>query len=337
MGDIFDLFGGGGRRRGKSGKEKVEPLVFTVKASLEWLYKGKTALLAFKRQKVVGEPKKCATCGGRGVVMKQVQMGPMITQAQQQCADCNGTGYKCAMKKERVEVEVRIDKGANDKSKIKVVCKGNERAGCEAGDVHFVVEQKPHKLFTRKGADLLLKKNIGLIEALAGFAFVVPTLDGRKLLVRAKPGQIVRPEVTAGVPYVMCVDNEGMPKYGNPFDKGRLFVLFHIVFPRNGSLKAADVAKLEAALPPALSHPVIGADPVAVRKLKEKRDADDDNDDDDGDDPEPEEVTLDRVDMGDFGHGVGADGAGPEDATGEDGQQEGHPGGGQQGVQCAQQ
>ena len=338
MGDIFDLFGGG-RRRGKSGKEKVAPLTFTIKASLEMLYKGKTAKFAFKRSVVVGEPKKCGECRGTGVVMKMVQVGPgMMTQAQAQCGSCT-KGYRCAMKKERVEVEVRVDKGAADKAKIKVLCKGNEQAGAETGDVHFVIQQKRHDLFTRKGADLLLKKDIALVEALAGFEFVVPTLDGRKLLVRAKPGQIVRPEVARGIPFVMCVDNEGMPKYGNPFDKGRLFVLFHIVFPRNGALKPEAIAKLKRALPPALSHPVVGADPATVRKLKEKQKAADGDDGDDDDEyAEPEECALERVNMDDFGKGVGADGPeGGGDAHDEDDEGQGQPGGGQPGVQCAQQ
>ena len=158
-------------------------------------------------------------------------------------------------------------------------------------------------------------------------------------IVRAKPGQIVRPEVARGIPFVMCVDNEGMPKYGNPFDKGRLFVLFHIVFPRNGALKPEAIAKLKRALPPALSHPVVGADPATVRKLKEKQKAADGDDGDDDDEcAEPEECALERVNMDDFGKGVGADGPeGGGDAHDEDDEGQGQPGGGQPGVQCAQQ
>ena len=44
----------------------------------------------------------------------------------------------------------------------------------------------------------------------------------------------------------MCVDGEGMPKHGNPFDKGRLFVLFTIVFPPNYSLGDEQAKLLEA-------------------------------------------------------------------------------------------
>jgi len=322
MGDIFDLFGGG--RRGRGGKPKVEPLVFTVRASLEHLYNGKTVLLAYSREALKGAPKKCPTCRGTGVTVQQVQIGPgMVTQAQAQCRDCT-RGYRCASKKERVEVEVRVDKGAADKSKIKLPGRGNEAPGAEPGDVHFVVETKPHKAFQRHGADLLLRKDIGLVEALTGFDFVVDTLDGRKLGLKARPGQIVRPEVRAGVPYVMCVDGEGMPKYGNPFDKGRLFVLFHIKFPRNGSLSGAAKKQLLEALPPALEHETIGADAATLEKLKEKNECirlDED----------PEDCFLTPVSMDDFGQGVGANPGEERGADEEDGggQRRG-PGGGQQ-------
>ena len=80
-----------------------------------------------------------------------------------------------------------------------------------------MIQQKPHSLYKRHGADLLIRKDIGLVEALTGFKFIVPTLDGRKLSVQAKPGQIIRPEVRSGVPYVMCVDGAGHAQVREPF------------------------------------------------------------------------------------------------------------------------
>jgi DnaJ family protein A protein 2 len=327
MGDIFDMFGGGRRR---NGKRKVEPLVFTVKASLEHLYCGKTVKLAYKRDALVGEPRKCSVCGGTGITIQNVQIAPgMVTRAQAQCTSCSG-GYSAKMKKERVEVEVRIDKGAADKAKIKMQGKGSEQAGCERGDVHFVVQQKPHALFKRHGADLLLRKDIALVEALTGFKFIVPTLDGRKVCVSAKPGQIIRPEVKTGVPYVMCVDGEGMPKYGNPFDKGRLFVLFHIVFPKDGKLSAQSVAQLKMALPPSLTHAPCGADAAALTKLAEKNEGVRELLASEG-----EEVFLTPVAGGldDFGQGAGAS----NDATNEEEDDPRRRRGGPQAQQCAQQ
>ena len=104
----------------------------------------RTVKLAYKRDALVGEPRKCSTCGGTGITVQNVQIAPgMVTRAQAQCSQCNG-GYRANMKKERCEVEVRIDKGAADKSKIKLKDKGSEAAGAEQGDVHFVIQQKPH-------------------------------------------------------------------------------------------------------------------------------------------------------------------------------------------------
>ena len=37
------------------------------------------------------------------------------------------------------------------------------------GDLIFVVQQKPHDVFERKGADLFMKKTIPLVDALIGF------------------------------------------------------------------------------------------------------------------------------------------------------------------------
>mmetsp|Transcript_2037 Transcript_2037/g.5192 ORF Transcript_2037/g.5192 Transcript_2037/m.5192 type:complete len:255 (-) Transcript_2037:340-1104(-) len=251
-----------------------------------------------------GEPKKCGTCRGTGVVVQMRQIGPgMVQQLQSRCPDCGGTGYRVTMKKERQVLEVNVDKGASHNTKLRFSGMGNESPNAEPGDVVFVLQQKEHATFKRKGADLLLQKDISLSEALCGFKFVVNQLDGRKLLVQSKPGQIVRPEVTSGVPYVMCVDGEGMPKHGNPFDKGRLFVLFTIVFPPNYSLGDEQMAALKAALPPALH-------------------------DEPYDPEEVEEALLSEIDLEELGKGQGASG------EEEDDDDDGHGNG--QRVQCAQ-
>jgi len=303
--DIFDMFFGGGRRRrgGGGGKRKAEDTVYPLKVSLEDLYNGKTAKLAITRNVMKGEPKKCSTCRGQGAVIQMRQIGPgMVQQLQSRCPDCSG-GYRVTMKKERQVLEVNVDKGATHNTKLRFSGMGNESPNAEPGDVVFVLQQKEHATFKRKGSDLLIQKDIALVEALCGFKFVIRQLDGRQLLVQSKPGQIVRPEVKAGVPYVMCVDGEGMPKAGNPFDKGRLFVLFTIVFPPNYSLGEEQAKLLKAALPAALN-------------------------DDPYDENEIEDAMLEEIDLDELGRGQGAAG---EESGDED---EGGPGG--QRVQCAQ-
>lgn len=40
----------------------------------------------------------------------------------------------------------------------------------EAGDINFVIQEKEHELFKRKGADLLITKELTLNQALCGFS-----------------------------------------------------------------------------------------------------------------------------------------------------------------------
>ena len=140
----------------------------------------------------------------------------------------------------------------------------DEKPNMEPGDVVFQIQEKPHGVFKRKGNDLLMKKKISLVEALCGFTFAVTQLDGRTLKVSSKPGEIIRPEISEGIPHVQCVEDEGMPIHGNPFQKGRLFVVFDIEFPASFSLQADQIAMLKKALPPAPPLENVGEDPTEV-------------------------------------------------------------------------
>eukprot|EP00397_Hematodinium_sp_SG-2012_P005789 GEMP01005813.1.p1 GENE.GEMP01005813.1~~GEMP01005813.1.p1 ORF type:complete len:500 (+),score=116.50 GEMP01005813.1:41-1540(+) len=195
--DIFDMFfgGGGGRRGGGSGKKKGKDLIHPLEVTLEQLYSGFTKKLAINRDVV--DPnvpvRECQICNGRGVRIQVVRMGPMVQQMQTACNDCQGQGKSYTTKKEREVLEVYIDKGAADGHKIPFRGKADEKPGYETGDVIFVVNEKEHAVFKRKGADLYINKTITLLEALVGFEIEVTHLDGRKLLIKNKPGEIITP------------------------------------------------------------------------------------------------------------------------------------------------
>lgn len=61
------------------------------------------------------------------------------------------------------------------------------------GDVVFVLQQKEHPKFKRKGDDLFVEHTLSLSEALCGFQFVLKHLDGRQLLIKSKTGEVVKP------------------------------------------------------------------------------------------------------------------------------------------------
>jgi len=69
----------------------------------------------------------------------------------------------------------------------------DEHPEADTGDVVFVLKQQDHSDFKRKGADLYLERKISLSEALCGFEIEITHLDGRKLIVKSSPGELVKP------------------------------------------------------------------------------------------------------------------------------------------------
>lgn len=45
-------------------------------------------------------------------------------------------------------------------------------------------------MFRRKGADLVIEKNLTLVESLCGFDFSITHMDKRSLRVKSNPGQV---------------------------------------------------------------------------------------------------------------------------------------------------
>jgi len=250
--DLFSMFfGGGGSRRRSSGPPRGEDVNHPIAVSLEDLYNGKTVKLAVNRDVLDGEPKMCPTCDGEGIVLELRRIGlGMVQQIQRHCQDCQGEGYKCKKKRERKVLEVLIEKGMKNNQKIVFRGMADEKPNMEPGNVNFVVQEKDHHFFKRKGADLLVTKKINLKEALCGFSWKIKHLDGREIVIQSKPGEIIKAESADGrLPYSKIVPNEGMPSRGNPFVKGNLYVLFTVVFPNNGDLSPEMIEGLRKFLP----------------------------------------------------------------------------------------
>jgi DnaJ family protein A protein 2 len=246
--DIFSMFFGGGRG-GSRGPRKGESINHPIKVSLEDLYNGKNVKLAINRQVIVGEATMCQACDGQGVVMelRQIALG-MVQQVQRKCNSCTD-GYKCQTKKERKVLDVHVEKGMQNGQKITFRGMADEKPNVEPGDINFIVQEKEHDLFKRKGADLLITKTLSLNEALCGFEWIVDHLDKRQIVIQSRPGEVIKPETLGGQPFVKIVSGEGMPSKGNPFVKGNLYVLFRVEFPNDGELDDATISTLKKTLP----------------------------------------------------------------------------------------
>lgn len=194
--DIFSEIFGGGRGGGRSSRrQKTKDVVQPLKVTLEQIYNGQTKKMAITRQ-VIDKKKgviTCQECGGRGVKVEVIRMGPMIQQMQSACASCGGEGKTFKTKQEREVLEVHIQKGSPDGHKVVFREMADEHPEADTGDVIFVLKQQEHEVFKRKGADLFVEKNISLVEALCGFTMELTHLDGRKLIIKTKPGELIKP------------------------------------------------------------------------------------------------------------------------------------------------
>jgi len=195
--DIFEAFFGGQGRRGagQRRRQKTKDVVQPLKVTLEQMYSGATKKMAITRQ-VIDKKKgvqDCRQCDGRGVKVEVIRMGPMIQQMQSQCSACGGSGKSFQTKQEREVLEVHIQKGSPDGHKVMFRDMADEHPDADPGDVVFVLKQQEHAVFKRKGADLFIERNISLMEALCGLCFELTHLDGRKLLIKTSPGEIVKP------------------------------------------------------------------------------------------------------------------------------------------------
>lgn len=196
--NIFEeFFGPRGWPRSDVGRKrpKTQNVVKTLNISLTQMYNGATKMMEITRQVIDKEKgvQSCPQCDGRGVKVEVIRMGPMIQQTKAACSACDGKGKTFSRKQERKVLEVHIQKGSPDGHRVVFHNMADEHPDADTGDVIFVLKQVDHSNFQRKGADLYINRNISLVEALCGFEMELTHLDGRKLLIKTSPGEIVKP------------------------------------------------------------------------------------------------------------------------------------------------
>nr|XP_023880634.1 dnaJ protein homolog [Quercus suber]POE75365.1 dnaj protein like [Quercus suber] len=273
--DIFEsffgggAFGGGSSSRGRR-KKHGEDVVHTLKVSLEDLYNGTSKKLSLSRnalcQKCKGKGSKsgvsgrCYGCQGTGmkITTRQIGLG-MIQQMQHVCPECRGTGEvisdrdKCPQCKgnkvtqEKKVLEVHVEKGMQHGQKITFEGQADEAPDTITGDIVFVLQLKEHPKFKRKFDDLYVEHTLNLTEALCGFQFALTHLDGRQLLIKSNPGEIIKPGQSK------AINDEGMPHHQRPFMRGRLYIHFNVEFPDSGIISPEQCQTLETVLPPRAS------------------------------------------------------------------------------------
>ncbi|KAK6017753.1 DnaJ central domain protein, partial [Ostertagia ostertagi] len=252
----FFGMGGGGRRRTR---RKFQDTVYPLNVTLEEVYMGKTSKLRLSKKALctkckgtggkTGQSYECHSCRGRGVKNLVQQIGPgMVQQMQVRCNDCGGEGSripesdKCSNcrgeKSEEVKkiLEVHVEPGMRHNDKITFPGEGDQS------------DPQTLSLVTWS----LSYKTISLNEALCGYEIPLKHLDGRTLILKNKPGDIITPDCVRGIV------GEGMPQRRHHDIRGNLYVKFDVTFPNDHFLEDETKYKIiESAFPPVrkIAHP----------------------------------------------------------------------------------
>ncbi|MGQ9706720.1 MAG: molecular chaperone DnaJ [bacterium] len=151
----------------------------------------------------------CPECLGKG------------TRPRRPCSSCSGLGFTRGIKK----VRITIPKGIKDRTKIKIVGKGDEGfVGAQPGDLYITIRVTPDPNYERIGDDLIIKRTIGIDEAILGTKLEVVNPYSKKVMLRipagTQPGKRFRIKN-------MGVINERDRKIGN------LIVEVNVKIPKN--------------------------------------------------------------------------------------------------------
>jgi molecular chaperone DnaJ len=212
--DIFSGFGFGGSGGGRqAGPEAGTSLQVAVELTLEEVRTGVKRKIAIKR----GE--RCETCHGTGAepgtkpeMCRLCQGHGQVIQSQgffsvrRTCPECQGAGKivrkpckPCGgrgLVKKNVEIEIDVPAGVEDGVQLRVTGEGEASPeGGRRGNLFCQIRVRDHKVFSRRGRDILCECRVSFTQAALGATLDIPTLDGKVDMTvprGSQPGDVLR-------------------------------------------------------------------------------------------------------------------------------------------------
>ncbi len=243
FGDIFgDLFGqqGGRQQRSRTGPARGSDLRYVMEIDLKEVITGVERPITFDTddscQECEGsgaekgsEVESCATCGGRGQVVRNQGFFSMATTCpkcrgqgvtiKSPCKKCRGAGRVPVNRKILVKVPAGVDSG----TQLRMTGEGETGGrGGPPGDLYIDLRVKPDPRFERDGAQLYAELEISYLLAILGGEVEVVTLRGPKKLTIPKGSQYGAQVKLAG---------EGLPSLRGS-RVGDLIYLLKVIFPK---------------------------------------------------------------------------------------------------------
>jgi len=285
FGSMFGNFGGmdNSPNEPKKGNDKK----ITINISLKDLYLGKNLNIDLNKKIRCEECKGegalkhniilCQECQGTGKYTKVIKMGPMIQHIVQTCSLCKGRAkrikpgsecQKCLGKKYvnyKKKLNLYIKPGTTSGTKYNFKGDADWEEGCQySGDLIIFINQIKDSMFKREGQNLIIDKNISLVDALTDLTFYIKHFDNRVLEV--KHTNIINNDD------ILKIEGEGMKDIDNEELNGDLLINFKVVFPTKLNDERKKYLKLILPKSPDQSNPDLESKPDKEIKFMKKVD-----------------------------------------------------------------
>jgi len=132
---------------------------------------------------------------------------------------------------ENVKVYVDIFKGIDNNEVLVLKDQGNKVNDTCKGDVNVFINIANNTCFTRRGLDLIMKKEISLKESLCGFSFEIKYVNGKSYTINNAAGNIIPPE------YLKVIPGMGLTREQHT---GNLIIHFQVKFPETLTKEQTD-------------------------------------------------------------------------------------------------
>lgn len=243
--NIFDMFGGPGRRSRNTGPKKPAPVKKTISIELEEVFSAPEKSIEITIM-TADERNVCSRCNGRGMYMETIRRGHMILQSQVQCRECDGEGISFVNERKVTKtLDIYVPAGVKDGNKLVLDGEGHDLPDMATGDVIVEFRVKSHPVFQRIQADLAMQKELTIQEAICGFEFLVKSIDEDEWLKVVSPeGHVTQPDE------VVVIKGKGLPQKNNRSHRGDLYIRFSVILPESNTINEETAQRLCELLDP---------------------------------------------------------------------------------------
>lgn len=244
FGGFGDIFGGGGGRKARRGRDisldieiSFKESVFGVKRSVLVTKVGKCDVCDGKGAKPNTEMENCTTCNGQGRIHETRDSVLGAFTSVRTCPHCEGVGKvpkekctECAGRgvlRKETEIKLDIPAGIDNGEMIRMPGAGEAIKNGLSGDLYIKVHVKQHATFRKEGLHLVMELPVKLTDALLGTTVSVQTLDDKVLEVKIP--------VMTKTEEILRVRGKGIKQGGS---EGDLLIHLNATLPKKLSGKA---------------------------------------------------------------------------------------------------